>query len=381
MKPNSSDWLVEGPEGGFRVVVTKQLPGERWLEVLRQADCRVEVCRTSHVLSTAEITEAIGERCDACIGQLTEPWGEELFGVLAEAGGRVYSNYAVGHDNVDVESATRLGIAVGNTPGVLTETTAQLAVALTFAAARRVPEGDRLMRDGEFAGWLPDLLLGKLLWRKRLGIVGAGRIGAAYARMMVEGHKMDLLYYDPVANSALEQYVDDYNKFLEARGEPAVSCRRCDTLEELLRESDVVSLHVALNEGTRHLLNGERLAVMKEDAVLVNTSRGPLIDESALVVHCAAHPDFRAGLDVYEEEPAMHAGLANLPNVVLLPHLGSATTWTRSGMALLAALNVVGVLSGWPVWSKDDMSRFLQDDPSPLTPSIVNAKDLGLTED
>ncbi len=374
----SAFWRVENPRGTFRVIVTKDLPGERWLDILRGADCRVEICAAPHVLGVSEIEAAIGKHCDACIGQLTETWGEPLFAALQTAGGRIFSNYAVGYDNVDLASATRHGIAVGNTPGVLTETTAQLAVALTFAAARRVREGDSLMRAGEFAGWLPDLLLGQLLWRKKLGIVGAGRIGAAYACMMVEGHKMDLLYFDPQENKALEDHIADYGRFLVSRGEGPVSCRRCDNIEELLLESDVVSLHAALTERTRHLLDAERLALMQPDAILVNTSRGPLIDEAALVDHCRTHPTFRAGLDVYEDEPALQPGLSELGNVVLLPHLGSASTWTRSGMAILAARNVVGVLSGWPVGGQDDLLGYLGSQPPALTPSIVNARALGL---
>ncbi|MCJ7750197.1 MAG: D-glycerate dehydrogenase, partial [Armatimonadetes bacterium] len=189
-------WRVINPSGSRRVVVTKELPGDHWLEVLTSADCRTEICTDTRILDTAEIAAAIGDRCDGAIGQLTENWGEMLFAALEAAGAKAYSNYAVGYNNVDVSAATKHGIPVGNTPGVLTETTAEMAVALTFAAARRVPEGDRLMRAGRFNGWLPTLLLGELLWRRTLGIVGAGRIGNAYARMMVEGHKMDVIYYD-----------------------------------------------------------------------------------------------------------------------------------------------------------------------------------------
>jgi hydroxypyruvate reductase 1 len=322
------EWVIVNPGGSRRVVVTKELPGARWLQLLTAADCRVEIAQGDGVVVEAELRAAIGERCEAAIGQLTESWGAPLLETLKAAGGALYSQYAVGHDNVDVAAATRLGLPVGNTPGVLTETTAELAVALTFAAARRLAEGDRMMRAGEYHGWLPTMLLGSLLYRGTLGIVGAGRIGAAYGRMMVQGHRMDLLYYDVRPNGELEAYVADYAAFLLAHGEQPVTCRRTETLEELLGACDVVSIHATLTEHTQHLIGAPELAAMKEEAVLVNASRGPLLDEAALAAHCRVHPRFRAGLDVYENEPAMAPGLAALDNLVLVPHLGSATTWT-----------------------------------------------------
>ena len=322
-------WRVVNPSGAKRVVVTKELPGHYWTDVLTAADCRVEVCTETKILGAEEIKAAIGEQCDGAIGQLTETWGEELFAALRAAGGRAYSNYAVGYNNVDIAAATKHRIPVGNTPGVLTETTAEMTVALTFAAARRVPEGDAFMRAGKFEGWLPTLFLGELLWRRTLGIVGAGRIGSAYARMMIEGHKMNVIYYDVRQSEDLESLISAYAQFLESRGEEPVSCRRAETLQELLQEADVVSLHPVLDATTQHMMNAERLGVMKDNAILVNASRGPVIDETALVAHCQTHPDFRVGLDVFEDEPAMKPGLADLDNVVMVPHLGSATSWMR----------------------------------------------------
>ncbi len=374
----TKEWAEHNPGGEKRVIVTKELPGNGWLDILSRADCRVEVCTSTDILTVDEIKSAIGERCDGCIGQLTEPWGEELFGAFKTAGARAYSNYAVGYNNVDVEGATRQGIPVGNTPGVLTETTAEMAVALTFAAARRVVEGDSLMRGGRYKGWLPSMLLGELLRGKTVGVIGAGRIGAAFARMMAEGHKMNVLYYDLYPSRALEEQIAAYGEFLKSIGEEPVSCRRAETAAELLAEADVVSLHTVLDETTHHLINKERLAVMKENAILVNTCRGQVIDEAALVAHCRKHPNFRAGLDVFEEEPAMKPGLTELDNVVIVPHIGSATIWTREGMATLAASNVAGILSGYPVWQDQDISPFLQGDAPKAAPSIVNAKELGL---
>jgi len=371
-------WRIVNPNGAKRVIVTKELPGERWLEILTAADCRVEICPLTAVLPVEAIQKAIASRCDAAIGQLTEPWGDELFAALESAGGRAYSNYAVGFNNIDVSAATQHKIPVGNTPGVLTETTAEMAVALTFAAARRTGEAERYLRSGQFEGWLPGLFMGALLRRKTVGIIGAGRIGAAYARMMMEGHKMNVLYHDLYRNQALEDYAADYTNFLKSRQKAPVTCRRTETVEELLREADCVSIHTVLDASTHHLINAERLALMKPNAVLVNTSRGPVIDEAALVDHCRNNPDFRAGLDVFEEEPALKPGLVDLENVVAVPHIASATIWTRQGMATLAASNVAAILNGYPVWNRPDISPFLEGDPPHAAPSILNAEALGL---
>jgi len=373
----SDKWRIHNSDGPNRVVVTKDLPGRRWLEILTRAGYRVEICTGVGVLNTAAIKAALGARCDAVIGQLTESWGADLFKALKEAGGRVYSNYAVGYNNVDVTAATRCGIPVGNTPGVLTQTTAEMAVALTLAAARRLGEAERFMRAGHYQSWLPTLFLGRLLHGKTLGVIGAGRIGSAYARIMVEGFKMDLVYFSPRPNKALEDYMAAYADFLQSRGQAPVTCRRAPSVEYLLETADCVSLHTVLDPATHHLIDARRLGLMKSDAVLVNTSRGPVIDEAALVAHCRANPDFSAGLDVYEKEPAMHPGLDTLENVVVVPHIASATRWTREGMATLAAANAAGVLLRWPAWQQPDTGPFLQDPMPEAAPSIVNAAELG----
>jgi len=375
---NNKKWCIFNPAGQKRIIVTKELPGEQWLNILKSAGCRVEIFSSVELLTVEDIRKAIGSNCDGAIGQLTESWGNELFSALKSAGGRVYSNYAVGFNNIDLASATSHGIPVGNTPGVLTETTAEMAVALTFAAARRIGESERYLRAGKYKGWLPDLFLGELLRRKTVGIIGAGRIGATYARMMMEGHKMNVLYYDLNQNRALEDFADKYSGFLMDRHESPVTCRRSETVEDLLRLSDVVSIHTVLTESTYHMINADRLALMKNNTVLINTSRGPVIDEAALVDHCRRNPGFRAGLDVFEEEPALKPGLKDLDNVVIVPHIASATIWTRQGMATLAASNVAAVLMGYPAWNRPDITAFLEPDPPKAAPSILNARDLGL---
>jgi hydroxypyruvate reductase 1 len=373
-------WRLENPGGKFRVVVTKDLPGPRWREILVAGGCELLVAESRDVIPPDEIRAAIeaGGRSDGAIGQLTEPWGADLFESLAKAGGRVYSNYAVGYDNVKVDEATRRKIAVGNTPGVLTETTAEMAVALTFAAARRIVEADAFLREGRFKGWLPDLFLGKRLYGGTLGIVGAGRIGSAYAKMIAPAHAMDVIYHDEVRNHELEVYFRDVSSLIARDAGRPIACHKAENLEELLEASDVVSLHVALNDRTRHLIDAGRLRRMKPDAILVNTSRGPVIDEATLVEHLKAFPDFRAGLDVFEKEPALAPGLADLPNAVIVPHIASATVWTRAGMASLAASNVAGILQGFPVAKTLRVEEYLSGAVPRRAPSIVNAKELGL---
>ncbi len=372
-------WETHNPSGKRRVVVTKVLPGDRWLKILTKAGCRVEICTSTDILNIGEIKAAIGKQCDGVVGQLTENWGKTLFSALKAAGGTAYSNYAVGFNNVDVGTATELGIPVGNTPGVLTDTTAEMAVSLTVSAARRVVEADAFMRGGKYKGWLPTLFLGELMRRKTVGVIGAGRIGYAYGRMMVEGFKMNLIYYDIFQNKVLEKFIREYGEFLKSQGEDPVSCTRAETPEEVLQGADVVSLHPVLDEKTHHLINTKRLRLMKKNAILVNASRGPVIDEKALVAHCEKNPDFKVGLDVFEDEPKMKPGLNKLNNVVIVPHIASATDWTREGMAILAASNVAGILRGYPIWpDPNSVLPFLERNPPKAAPSIVNAKELKL---
>jgi glycerate dehydrogenase len=193
---------------------------------------------------------------------------------------------------------------------------------------------------------------------------------------------MDIVYYDPYPNTKLETYIKAYGALLASHGERPITITRVPTVEEVLTKSDVVSLHCNLDENTKHLIGPNNLKLMKKDAVLVNAARGPVIDEKALVAHLKANPDFRVGLDVFEDEPLMAAGLADCPNAVIVPHIASASLWTRGGMATLAAANVAGRLRGAPVWgSPDDILSFVDgayDSVPVASPSIVNAGELGI---
>ncbi len=241
---------------------------------------------------------------------------------------KIVANYAVGFDNIDVDACTRHGVLASNTPEVLTETTADTAFALMMAACRRIAEGDRFLRSRQGWIWGPLMMLGQDVHHKTLGVVGFGRIGQALARR-ARGFSMRVLYHDTFRPP--EQVERDLGA--EYRD-----------LDDLLRESDFVSLHTNLTPETRHLINAERLAIMKPTAVLVNTSRGPVIDEQALAKALGEQRIFAAGLDVFEREPEVHPDLLECGNAVLIPHLGSATVETRLAMANLAADNLFAAL-------------------------------------
>ena len=373
----TENWRTENPDGGKRVIVTKELPGSRWLEILRKADCRVDICTSPEILSRNAIKDAMGRACHGAIGQLTEDWGEDLFGALKAAGGTAYSNYAVGYNNVDLTAAAKYGIPVGNTPGVLTEATAEMCVTLAFAAARRVPEADAFMRGGLYRGWLPGLFVGELFWGKTVGVIGMGRIGFAFAKMMASACHMNVAYFDPHCGAPVAEYFSALDGFFKSQGEASISCTRCGSLRELCGMSDLISINTVLNDETRHMINAEALSWMKPGAVFINASRGPVVDEAALVEHARSHPGFKAGLDVFEEEPAMKPGLAELKNVVVVPHIASATAYSREGMATLAACNVAAMLQGLPAWNKPEISKFLTGPVPPYAASVVNAGELG----
>ncbi|HEY9073343.1 MAG TPA: D-glycerate dehydrogenase, partial [Desulfobaccales bacterium] len=245
---------------------------------------------------------------------------------------KVIANYGVGFEHIDLAGATKRGIVVTNTPGVLTEATADLALALILATARRVVEGDRRIREGKFQYWAPLLFLGQEVSGKTLGIIGLGRIGQAVAKRAA-GFGLKIIYHSRtrLQPGQEEELQDSYAP-----------------LETLLREADFVTLHVPLTPQTRHLIGRRELELMKPSAYLINTSRGPVVDEAALVAALRQGQLGGAGLDVYEREPELSPGLADLENAVLLPHLGSATVETRTRMAVMAAENLLAGLRGDP---------------------------------
>ncbi|MGE3819957.1 MAG: 2-hydroxyacid dehydrogenase [Isosphaeraceae bacterium] len=307
-----------------RVYITQPIP-EPGPSLVRASADDVAENPEDRVLSPDELRERVAGR-DAVLCLLTDPIDATV--LEAARGCRVFSTMAVGYNNIDVAAATRLGILVTNTPGVLTEATADVTWALILGVARRVAEGDRVMRAEAFPGWGPKYMLGGDVTGKTLGLIGPGRIAAAVAER-ARGFRMRLLYHG-------RRPAPD----LDALGARQVA------LETLLRESDFVSLHVPLSGETRHLIDAEALRRMKTSAYLINTARGPVVDEKALVEALRAGRIAGAGLDVYEDEPRIAAGLADCPNTLLLPHLGSATRETRAAMSRIAAENLVAVLEG-----------------------------------
>ncbi len=310
---------------GGNVFVTREIPKEG-IDLLRAKGYLVTVSPHDRPLERDELLASIADS-DGVICLLTDRIDAQAFDAARKAKG--FANCAVGFDNLDVKEATKRGIPLSNTPGVLTNATAEMAWALLFAISRRVVESDAVMRSGGWKGWGPLQFIGGDVSGKTLGIVGAGRIGTAMA-MMSRGFDMKVLYADEMRNELLE------NKL----GAEQVS------LDRLLAESDFVSVHASLLESTRHLLGASQFALMKRSAYLVNTARGPVIDEAALVIALRDGVIAGAGLDVYEFEPKMASGLADLRNVVVCPHTASATVSSRSAMSSTAALNLIAMMEG-----------------------------------
>jgi lactate dehydrogenase-like 2-hydroxyacid dehydrogenase len=310
----------------MNVYVTRPIP-QAGIDILERAGARVERNREDRALARDELLTAVRGR-DGVLCLLTDTIDAAVMDAAGPAC-KVFANYAVGFNNVDLDAARARGIRITNTPGVLTDATADMAWALLFATARRVAESDRFIRIGAWKNWGPMQFLSADVTGSTLGIVGAGRIGTNMA-LKSAGFRMKVLYTGRRVNDELEQTLD---------------ARRV-SLEELLAASDFVSLHVPLNEGTRHLIDAAALSRMKPSAILINTSRGPVVDERALVQALQERRIAGAGLDVYEDEPRLAPGLAALENVVLTPHISSATLTTRTRMATMAATNLVAVLRG-----------------------------------
>jgi glyoxylate reductase len=308
----------------MKVFVTRKIP-KPGLQLLRK-HYTLTINPYDRVLTKEELIKGV-KGCDGLLCLLTDPVDKNV--ICAEPKLKMIASYAVGYDNIDVQTATKRGIPVSNTPGVLTETTAELAWALLFSVTRRIVEGDMFTRKGKFKGWAPLLMLGQDISHKTLGVIGTGRIGTAFA-LKSKGFQMKILYTDERRNPQLERE-------LRATKVP---------LPTLLKESDVVSIHVPLTKATFHLIDEKELRHMKKTAILVNTARGSIINEKALIKALKNHWIFGAGLDVYEKEPVISNELKKLDNVVLQPHTGSGTIETRTKMAMIAAENMIIGLQG-----------------------------------
>jgi len=308
-----------------KVFVTRKLP-EKALEMIR-AECDMEINPHDRVLTKEEIISGVSGK-DGLLCLLTDEIDEEI--IDSGKNLRIIANYAVGYNNIDVGVATERKIPVTNTPGVLTDTTADMAWALIFAIARRVVEADKFTKEGKYKGWGPMMFLGGDIYGKTLGVVGLGRIGKSVVKR-AKGFDMRVLYFDAFRAD---------EKVEEELGIEYVS------LEELLKESDFVSIHVPLLPSTHHLIGEKELLMMKKTAYLINNSRGPVIDEEALVKALRDKEIAGAALDVFENEPELSPGLADLENVVLTPHISSASIETRTKMAVMAAENLLAGLKG-----------------------------------
>lgn len=312
----------------MKIVITEQIP-DNGIALLKGAGHDVVMSGKGGPLSSEElITLLREENPDAVLCLLTNTINTAVFDAAPRA--KIFANYAVGYDNIDVIAAKERGIVITNTPGVLTEAVAEFTVALIFALTKRVVEADQFTRAGKYHAWGPMLMLGTELKGKTLGILGAGRIGVRTAEIM-KGSGMHVIYHDIRQSPEMERVAGTVYR---------------GSVEDVLQEADVVSVHVPLLDTTRHLINEARLQLMKKTAYLINTSRGPVVDERALVAALAAGTISGAALDVFEFEPRLSEGLAQLSNVIITPHIASATTEARAAMAAIAAQNILAVLEG-----------------------------------
>ncbi len=312
-----------------KIYITRMVP-QSGIKMLKEKNYEVVVNPEDRILTKEELITALKDKnydalfcllTDKIDGEVMDSFGSQL---------KVVVNMAVGFDNIDVEAAKKRGIMITNTPGVLTDTVAEHTFALMLSIAHRIPEADKFTKDLKYKGWAPMLLLGNDLSGKTLGVVGLGRIGSRVAHHAVKGFEMKVLYND-IKRS--EEFEKEFNAVYMS-------------LDDLLKQSDFVSIHVPLLETTRHLINAEKLKLMKPTAYLVNTSRGPIIDEAALAFALADKKIKGAALDVFEFEPKITPELLFLDNVILTPHIASATEETRSKMSELAAENIVDALEG-----------------------------------
>jgi glyoxylate reductase len=308
-----------------KVYVTRQIP-QLGIDLLVENGFEVEVFEEDKPIPNQMLLEKV-KNVDALLPFLTDAVTKEVIENAANL--KIIANYAAGFNNIDFEAADKQKIAVTNTPGVLTDATADLTWALIMAVSKRIVESDIYTREGKFTGWGPMLFLGGEITGKTLGIIGAGRIGTAVAKRSL-GFDMEVLY----TSNRNNEYIDR-----------ELSGRKVD-IDELLKQSDYISIHVPLTEKTVHLIDEKKLRQMKNSAFLINTARGPIVDEKALIAALKNNQIAGAGLDVYEYEPKLVDGLTELDNAILLPHIGSATLEARTKMAVMAATNIIEFFKG-----------------------------------
>jgi glyoxylate reductase len=312
--------MVKGEK--MKVFITKKIPQEG-IELLKNNNIEVEVRDKKTIISDKEMIFAL-QNFDGIISMLSDNLSADILKHTTKT--KIIANYAVGYNNIDVDFARKMNITVTNTPNVLTNATAELACALTLATGRRIVEADKYLRKGKFKGWGPLLMVGEGLDSKTVGIIGMGRIGQAYAKM-ISGFNAKIIYF--------------------SRSEKQVEYERV-SFDTLIEKSDVISLHLPLLKETRHLITKKEFLKMKKGVVFVNTARGPIVKEEDLVFALKQGIVSCAGLDVFEFEPEVTKELKEMDNVVLLPHIGSATKKARGDMARLAADNILNVLRGNP---------------------------------
>ncbi len=312
-----------------KIYITRKIP-DIGISMLTEKGYEVDINPHDRPLTKTELVEAVSQKpYDAVLSLLTDQIDAEVFDAVPSA--KIFANYAVGFNNFNSTDAQARGITLTNTPGMSADTVGEHTVAMLLALTSRILEGDAYVRAGKYTGWDPMLLMGTDLEDLTVAIVGGGRIGYRAAHILHKGFGMKVAYYDVKKN---EQFEKDFNAVFY------------EQLDDALKVADIVSLHVPLLDSTHHLIDARRLSLMKPTAFLINTARGPVVDETALVEALKKKIIAGAGLDVFEHEPALAPGLTELPNVVLTPHIASSTVKTRNQMAVRAATNIIDFLEG-----------------------------------
>lgn len=308
------------------IYITRKIP-DSGLKLLTDNGITFDMGMDKNPLSQSDLIKKLKQKpYDGVISFLTDQINQKVFDACKTA--KVFANFSVGYNNIDLEYAKKNGIEISNTPGTSNTAVAESTVAMMMALTTRITEGDRFMRSGKYKGWDPELLVGTDMKDKVIGLVGVGAIGSVVAKILYHGFGSKIIYCDIAANEILESETKAIKK----------------ELKDLLKEADIVSLHCPLLPSTTHLINKETLSIMKKSAYLVNTSRGPVIDEVALITALKNNEICAAALDVFEFEPKLSRGLAKLENVILTPHIASARVTARNKMAEIAAQNIISAL-------------------------------------